>query len=1022
MSSPSPELNIRSFDIATFDVLQHSLLIRAGAGAGKTTTLINTFITLCEEFEKKWNRLPRVAITTFTRKATQEVKERLSVKALEKKDEKLFQHINKKSAVHISTIHGLLTLFVQENADALGLPQNIKIIDQNLNKKNLKKTIRHLLKKQSSYLEILEHYSFARLVDLLSHAVEVLKQSPDVNILSIQDLQKITEQKFSTTGLQLKEILQYESSAPENWAEYFSYLKHLEKLATEKKADEILTAIENEPAKPRWNKKKPVFLQEGHDLIEKFWKDFDISIVDTESYFQQHAQLNHLFLQMAHNVYALDQNRKKTSGQITINDLELFSLELVRHHSIAVDDFSNHFDYYMIDEFQDTSPIQVEILDALICKKPHFIVGDPQQSIYLFRGARSEVFYLKQKLAAANTTSLKLNFLDINYRSQPSLMLFINDYFGSMGQSFEPMKTNPEKDRTKAKIIFVQALDEAAATLLQISNLLNEKVSPKEICILSRKNSNLMKISSLAQKLNIPVQLQMSAGFDQKREILDLIAMLKFLVNPHDNENLILLLRSPWAYLADEDIAVISAGKERSLWYSLNQKFPSSTASQRLNNYFNDYQKIGVSESLMNLIKLSGFLDFSSVYDASGKREANFWKFLVHLKNAETLSGFSLGQYLGENFQFLQSDLGSSQAEAIPVDQPDRVSLMTIHAAKGLEFNYVVIVGFSEEPLLTKLIPLTFEVEEKKISLAPHIISESKTVASRWAQNIRRDFNNKEHAEYERLLYVAMTRAKKGLILIAKDKSRKSNSSWKSKSIWPEIGENIHEHYDLISLAMTSDIQPRSKIEKETAVQVRKQLQLSSKVESSLSVTESLGSISTQASTKINYESKIMDLLKAKKGTEMHRLFESLQVYSNKPELLENLHKNSNSEQKRSIYYLLNLKEIPLSDLIKFGFTEWGFGIKTKLGVLQGQIDLWGIVGDQIYVLDYKTGSTAFAEKGFQQLLFYSYCLYKMKMISFSMKINLVVIYPLEEKVLVKSFNSFDFFEKSVPVNIIELF
>ena len=105
----------------TPDVIKTSLLVRAGAGAGKTTLLIKTFIDFCNEFESVHQRLPRIAITTFTRKATQEVKERLSVKALEKKDDKLFQHINKKSMVHISTIHGVLTMMVQENADLLGL-------------------------------------------------------------------------------------------------------------------------------------------------------------------------------------------------------------------------------------------------------------------------------------------------------------------------------------------------------------------------------------------------------------------------------------------------------------------------------------------------------------------------------------------------------------------------------------------------------------------------------------------------------------------------------------------------------------------------------------------------------------------------------------------------------------------------------------------------------------------------------------------------------------------------------------
>ncbi len=96
--------------------------IRAGAGAGKTTTLIATCIAFAKQFKASQGRYPKIIITTFTKKATQEIKERLIVEALETKDEELFQYFNKKSFVQIGTIHNILSLFIRQHSEAIGLP------------------------------------------------------------------------------------------------------------------------------------------------------------------------------------------------------------------------------------------------------------------------------------------------------------------------------------------------------------------------------------------------------------------------------------------------------------------------------------------------------------------------------------------------------------------------------------------------------------------------------------------------------------------------------------------------------------------------------------------------------------------------------------------------------------------------------------------------------------------------------------------------------------------------------------
>ena len=105
-----------------------STIIQAGAGAGKTTNLIQTFIENVKAFKAQHQRYPHVVISTFTRKATQELKERLYAQALKENDQELFDYLNKKSWVHISTLHGLLVPFLSRYGSKAGLNPELKII------------------------------------------------------------------------------------------------------------------------------------------------------------------------------------------------------------------------------------------------------------------------------------------------------------------------------------------------------------------------------------------------------------------------------------------------------------------------------------------------------------------------------------------------------------------------------------------------------------------------------------------------------------------------------------------------------------------------------------------------------------------------------------------------------------------------------------------------------------------------------------------------------------------------------
>ncbi|MCB0351842.1 MAG: UvrD-helicase domain-containing protein, partial [Bdellovibrionales bacterium] len=174
---------------------------------------------------------------------------------------------------------------------------------------------------------------------------------------------------------------------------------------------------------------------------------------------------------------------KKKLSKLEMQDLELISHLILNQESSLGEAFAQEWDYWLIDEYQDTSPLQEALLKKLIGKSPSYIVGDPQQSIYLFRGARSEVFARKEQELIN-----KRERLSKNYRSYSELLSFINDLFSHFEQSFMKMDFShrygePQEERVVAK--FYNGNDKKFVAK-EVLGLMQQGISPEKICVLSR--------------------------------------------------------------------------------------------------------------------------------------------------------------------------------------------------------------------------------------------------------------------------------------------------------------------------------------------------------------------------------------------------------------------------------------------------------------------------------------------------------------------------------------------------------
>lgn len=994
MSSPTPELKL---DLEK----PFTLFVRAGAGAGKTTLLIKTFFDFSMQFKQKNGRWPKIVLTTFTRKATQEIKERLLVKALELNNPEMTEWLSKKSYVHISTIHGVLSLLLKKYFEKADLSSQFKIVDDLKIYKKQHRLLKKTFRQNVHLTELLDHYKFKDLIFHLNRALQFKSEYGDLKGLTLKQAVEYREdvlQKFKKT---LQEIKSSSDQMTEAWTNYIQTLDQAFSILQLKGFDQFLIQLENLGKKPPFLKKKPAFSEELHEQLTEMldgqkgqiWK------LESDAEIEELVRINNLFLELLIDFEKEYLQLRKQNSEISVSELETISLNILKNNPEVRKNFSDHFDFYMIDEFQDTSPLQVEIMEYLVQDKPHFIVGDPQQSIYLFRGARSEVFEQKQKDVLKN--GFEVQILDTNYRTKPPVMSYLNDLLSKVPTPFSPMKTHPEPEKlgeskVNHHVHYLKGSSEINMALYKIQSLLDQGVSAKDICVLGRKNKVLQELAYVALKLNYPVQLNVATGFENKREVIDLTSFLKFLMNPYDDENLVRLLRSPWFLISDQEILNLRQSSQDSCWSQVKKS--NHEVLLALQSYLKEYQSSGVEQALITFLQKTLFFNSSYFLDPTGQREANIWKFIFNLKDEMKNPAFSLSDFIANQFSQFQNDLSSNKGEAVPSQKVDRVQLMTVHNSKGLQFRHVILMGLADQPQTTKILNSAYDSESHVFGLDIYDQEKSQLKNSFWTRRFRLDLNQREIDESWRVFYVALTRTIESITMIAEDKKRASSSNWSSGLNWPDEGISDFNQCTVFSEVYTGEPEKCHRQDEFSLIQKRAPLNLSVTKKDSVSVSKAAFDLDNKTSSEaFNLETKLIpQIQKAIKGTELHQYFESLKYNHVK---LAHL----NPEEQKALTYLQDDSklEIPLQKILNQGFVEYGFGLKVGDQMIRGQIDAWGIVDGTAYVIDYKTGKTNYSETAFAQLGSYADCLRAMKKIN-QEKIVLAVVYPFDQKILTR--------------------
>lgn len=486
---------------------------------------------------------------------------------------------------------------------------------------------------------------------------------------------------------------------------------------------------------------KRVFEENGFDLDKNF-KSAKTAISSAKNdclgpneYKKEYAHMR--FVDEFANIYELYEKTLEKSNALDFDDLLFKTYQLFTLHPEVAEYYSRKFHYIHIDEFQDTNVVQFEI--ARFLSKVHgniFVVGDDDQSIYGWRGAKIENILNFDDIYRG----AKVFKLERNYRSTKKILQLANCIIANNTErrQKELWTDNPDGVRVET-FIGADENNEASFAALQIKNLMarDKNLSYKDFAVFMRVNALSRAYEQEFMKYGIPSKVFGGYRFFERKEIKDILAYLKVIINPNDDESFLRCVSSPKRGIGDKtlrELREFCASASISLYegvFRLEQTSIGSAAKTKLFNFgslLDSFKSYAESNNVVDLIdyvleKTSFLEQFAEKSEENTSRIYN----ISELKNsAEEFAKDNIGSTLAD---YINSVTLSSDTDDINSD--DAVTIATIHAVKGLEYKIVFVAGLDE-----KILP------------------------------IMRSANDESEMEEERrLMYVAVTRAKERLYL-----------------------------------------------------------------------------------------------------------------------------------------------------------------------------------------------------------------------------------------------------------------
>ncbi|NDJ26638.1 ATP-dependent DNA helicase [Campylobacter sp. MIT 12-8780] len=454
--------------------------------------------------------------------------------------------------------------------------------------------------------------------------------------------------------------------------------------------------------------------------VEDFFKDLELL---------KNQNPNPAALEELARVYKLYEAFLLQNNLVDFDDLLLLTSQILNADEVFKKEQSRHYQYIMVDEYQDTNALQYAILQSLCATHQNIVVvGDDDQSIYAWRGARIENILNFQK----QFDKVKLVKLEHNYRSSSQILKAANTLIANnetrLGKTLISTKDEGEE------VQIIENFDEKAEASYiasKIKKLLLQGIKASEIALLYRVNALSRSLEEAFMREKIPFKILSGIRFYERAEIKDMISYLRLIHNPHDDFSFKRIINRPkrgFGNKALEKLENLAKTQKISLFQALQSTLDTNFFSAKLNEELKKF-----ANELQGLRELSQNTDLKTLF-ASFEKSFGLKEYYENL-----IDGEDRVQNMDEFFASLKEKARDYESLddilneiSLLSDQDDlegeSVFLMSIHASKGLEFDYVFIIGLEEG-----FFPLQNDINELE--------------------------------EERRLAYVAITRAKKGLFL-----------------------------------------------------------------------------------------------------------------------------------------------------------------------------------------------------------------------------------------------------------------
>ncbi|MEM9336734.1 MAG: UvrD-helicase domain-containing protein [Patescibacteria group bacterium] len=413
----------------------------------------------------------------------------------------------------------------------------------------------------------------------------------------------------------------------------------------------------------------------------------------------------------------------KQDHALDFDDLLVKTLDLLRNHPPVLEQLQQRYQYIHVDEYQDTNKVQFAIAKALAGKHQNIcVVGDIDQNIYSWRGADiANVMQFETQFPGATTI-----LLEENYRSTQTIIAASNDIIKKNQNRVEKnVFTQNAEGEPLVLYAAMTGIDEAEHIAMTAQSLINDGAAPSSIAVLYRTNFQSRVLEEAFLQFEIPYQL-LGTKFFERKEVKDVLAYLRLAMNPGSTADLARIANVPTRGIGKVTVLKLIEGKREEIKGATLQKV--ERFDEIMIDIADHARTNPISKTLKFIMKRTGI---ETDFKKDGTEEA-----LSRLENLRELVTLAtrydeLDPEEGVEALIENAALQSDQDEIKSKEEQDAVRLMTVHAAKGLEFPYVFIAGLEE-------------------GLFPHE---------------RLDDAGVDHEEERRLFYVALTRAEKKVFL-----------------------------------------------------------------------------------------------------------------------------------------------------------------------------------------------------------------------------------------------------------------